>query len=187
MKSLLRNPGDEVVRWPLFSFCPLCTTTNKIKESVYIWFLNILCRHEFCKNVEKDTVLVRHWTKLITWVSFQMWFSLQWRQGTLLHGHSPVTWQSRSRLINFSSQFSFVHSTILNRHVISWLYFAIKTSGFATISFPEPANFLERTGSDSPQIADLLYCITFQITNQDHLRIGPFQCLRFHRACTVRS
>ena len=52
------------------------------------------------------------------------------------------------------------------------------------VSFPEPANFacssaLERTGSNSPQIADLLYCITFQITNQDHLRIGPLQSLRF--------
>ena len=38
---------------------------------------------------------------------------------------------------------------------------------------------LERTGSKSPQIADLLYCITFQRTNQDHLRIGPFQSPSF--------
>ena len=47
-------------------------------------------------------------------------------------------------------------------------------------------NALERTGSNSPQIAVLLYCITFQITNQDHLRIGPFQSLRFRGACAVR-
>ena len=38
---------------------------------------------------------------------------------------------------------------------------------------------LERTGSKSPQIVDLLYCITFQRTNQDHLRIGPFQSPSF--------
>ena len=38
---------------------------------------------------------------------------------------------------------------------------------------------LERTGSKSPQIADLLYCITFQRTNQDRLRIGPFQSPSF--------
>ena len=59
-----------------------------------------------------------------------------------------------------------------------------------SIPYPEPANFLgarERTGSYSPQIADLFYCIAFQITNQDHLRIGPFQSLRFRRACAVRS
>ena len=38
---------------------------------------------------------------------------------------------------------------------------------------------LERTGSKSSQIADLLYCITFQRTNQDCLRIGPFQSPSF--------
>ena len=38
---------------------------------------------------------------------------------------------------------------------------------------------LEGTGSNSPQIADLLCCIAFQITNQDHLRIGPFQSPSF--------
>ena len=31
----------------------------------------------------------------------------------------------------------------------------------------------------SLQIADLLYCITFQITNQDRLRTGPFQSPSF--------
>ena len=46
---------------------------------------------------------------------------------------------------------------------------------------------LERTRSKSLQIVNLLYCIAFQITNQDYLRIGPFQSLRFRRACTVRS
>ena len=44
----------------------------------------------------------------------------------------------------------------------------------------------ERIGSDSLQIAELFYCITFQITNQVHLRVGPFQSLRFHRACAVK-
>ena len=52
------------------------------------------------------------------------------------------------------------------------------------ISFPEPANYgacstkmktLERTGSKSPQIVNLLNCITFQTTAQHCLRIGPFQ------------
>ena len=38
---------------------------------------------------------------------------------------------------------------------------------------------LERTGSKSPQIADLLYCITFQRTYQHCLRIGPFQSPSF--------
>ena len=37
----------------------------------------------------------------------------------------------------------------------------------------------ERTGSKSLQIVDLLYCITFQITNQDSLRTGPFQSPSF--------
>ena len=37
----------------------------------------------------------------------------------------------------------------------------------------------KRTGSKSPQIADLLYCVAFQRTNQDRLRIGPFQSPSF--------
>ena len=54
-------------------------------------------------------------------------------------------------------------------------------------AFSTKTKALERTGSESPQIADLLYCITFQITNQDCLRTGPFQNLLFRRACAVRS
>ena len=67
---------------------------------------------------------------------------------------------------------------------------------FCSISYQESSNFLrrmldenegalERTGSNSTQIADLLYCIS---DNQSgHLRIGPFQSLRFRRAWAVRS
>ena len=67
--------------------------------------------------------------------------------------------------------------------------FSVVTTG-TLISYPEPSNFLrrmldekrralERTGSNSLQIAHLLYCTAFQITDQ---RIGPFQRLRFRRA-----
>ena len=41
--------------------------------------------------------------------------------------------------------------------------------------------------SEKDQFQIVLYCIVFQITNQDRLRIGPFLSLRFRRAYAVRS
>ena len=68
--------------------------------------------------------------------------------------------------------------------------------GFPPVSFPESANFLRCMFDENDGLwkgpvlivrKQRTYCIAFQITNQDHLRIGPFQSLRFCRACSVRS
>ena len=46
---------------------------------------------------------------------------------------------------------------------------------------------LERAGCNSLQIVDLLYCIAFQITNQDNLRIGPFQSPSFSLSMRLKK
>ena len=58
-----------------------------------------------------------------------------------------------------------------------------RTQSLLTVHARRKRRALKRTGSNIPQIADLVSCIAFQITNQDHLRIGHFQSLRFRWAC----
>ena len=139
-------------------------------------------------------ILVGHWTN-------QTWYTNGWPQQKLLK-----VWFSCSHNCTMANGAFCLPSVIFQCHTrmcdvtfsyCAWLW-DWDMMCLTAISWPRASELLtaharwkrralERTGSNSPQIADLLYCITFQITNQHHLRVGPFQSLRFRRTCAVRS